>query len=176
MKQMSTSKERERVISLRVDAHEVDVPAARDELLSSVLRDKLGCYGVKEGCRSGHCGACTVLRDGEPVLSCLTLAVDASGWDITTVAGLQDGNGELHPLQTAFIEHHAVQCGFCTPGMLLAAKALLDADAQPSEEAVRQALSGNLCRCTGYVRIIKAVLAATEQAPAGAAPNVPIDG
>jgi aerobic carbon-monoxide dehydrogenase small subunit len=138
------------------------IAVSPDELLLDVLRDRLGSYGVKEGCGSASCGTCTVLKDGQPILSCLTLATDMVDCEITTVAGLQDANGDLHPLQQAFIDEHAVQCGYCTPGMLIAAKALLDSDPAPTEDDVRRALSGNLCRCTGYARIVKAVLAAAK--------------
>jgi aerobic carbon-monoxide dehydrogenase small subunit len=153
-------------VRFRVDGDEIEVASGNGDVLLDVLRHKLGRYGVKEGCRSASCGACTVLRDGDAILSCLTLALDVAGCEITTVAGLRSSDGELHPLQLAFIEHHAVQCGFCTPGMLLAAKALLDTNPQPTESEVRRALSGNLCRCTGYARIVKAVLAVAEHAVA----------
>jgi len=128
--------------------------------LLELLRDRLGLTGTKRGCSgSGNCGACTVLVDGRPSLSCLTLAWTARGHNILTVEGLSS-QGRLHPLQQAFLDVGAVQCGFCTPGMLLAAKALLDANPDPTHEEVREALAGNLCRCTGYVKIVDAVLAA----------------
>jgi carbon-monoxide dehydrogenase small subunit len=149
-------------VVLQVDRIAFTVAVSPDELLVDVLRDRLGIYGVKEGCGSASCGACTVLKDGQPILSCLTLAADIAGCEITTVAGLGEANGDLHPLQQAFIDEHAVQCGFCTPGMLIAAKTLLDSNPMPTEEDVRRALSGNLCRCTGYARIVKAVLMAAE--------------
>jgi carbon-monoxide dehydrogenase small subunit len=126
--------------------------------LLEVIRETFGLTGTKKGCNEGECGACTVLMDGKPVLSCLTLAVEAQGKRITTVEGLAE-NGELHPLQKSFIEHGALQCGFCTPGMLMAAKGLLNENPQPDEPEVRQALAGNLCRCTGYDKIVKAILA-----------------
>lgn len=126
--------------------------------LLEVIREIFGLMGTKKGCNEGECGACTVLMDGKPVLSCLTLAVEAQGKRITTVEGLAE-NGELHPLQKSFIEHGALQCGFCTPGMLMAAKGLLNENPQPDEQEVRQALAGNLCRCTGYDKIVKAILA-----------------
>jgi len=125
--------------------------------LLDVLREELGLTGTKRGCDYGGCGTCTVLMDGKPVLSCLTLAVDAQDKEITTVEGLAR-DGKLSPLQQAFIEQGAIQCGFCTPGMLLSAQALLDKTPEPTEEEVRHAISGNLCRCTGYHKIVKAIL------------------
>ena len=127
--------------------------------LLEVLREDLGLIGTKEGCSEGECGVCTVLLDGIPVRSCLLLAVDVRGRKITTIEGLVK-EGELHPIQKSFIEHGAIQCGFCTPGMILSAKALLDEKPSPTEEEIRIALSGNLCRCTGYQKIFKAVQAA----------------
>ena len=129
--------------------------------LLQMLRDKLALTGAKNGCSAGECGACTVLMDGEPVNSCMLLAVEADGAEIVTVEGLAR-DGQLDPLQTAFIEQGAVQCGFCTPGVLMAARALLDRNPDPSEEQVREALVGNLCRCTGYTRIVSAVLQAAR--------------
>jgi carbon-monoxide dehydrogenase small subunit len=123
-----------------------------------VLRENLGLTGTKQGCNAGDCGACTVLIDNQPVDSCLTLAIEAQGKEILTIEGL-DQQGRLHPLQQAFIDHYAVQCGFCTPGMILSAKSLLDRNSHPTEEEVREAISGNLCRCTGYVKIVEAILA-----------------
>lgn len=136
------------------DQYRLEVPVNRT--LLAALREDLGLQGTKEGCGSGDCGACTVLLDGKPVNSCLVLAVAADGCQVTTVEGL--GSDErLHPLQEAFIQEGAVQCGFCTPGMLLTAKGLLDENPMPNEAEIRKALAGNLCRCTGYVRIVKAV-------------------
>jgi len=126
-----------------------------------VLRDQLGLTGTKYACGTGDCGACTVLVDGKPVFSCLTLAVTAKGKNILTVEGLAEGT-TLHPIQQAFIDHGAVQCGFCTPGMILSAKALLDENLNPARDEIKTALAGNLCRCTGYVKIVDAVLAAAE--------------
>jgi len=129
--------------------------------LADLLRDELNLTGVKIGCNEGQCGSCTVLIDGKPVKSCLVLAPMVNGKEILTVEGLSN-DGRLHPLQEAFIKHFAVQCGFCTPGFILAAKSLLDENPNPTEEEIRKWLAGNLCRCTGYVKIIEAVLAAAE--------------
>lgn len=130
--------------------------------LLQMLREKLALTGTKNGCEAGECGACTVIVDGEPVNSCMMLAIEADGCAILTIEGLAP-EGHLGPLQEAFVEHNAVQCGFCTPGMLMSAHALLQRNPDPSEEQIKQALVGNLCRCTGYVRIIRAVRAAAEQ-------------
>ncbi|MFN8620785.1 MAG: (2Fe-2S)-binding protein [Chloroflexota bacterium] len=130
--------------------------------LLSVLRDDLGLVGTKEGCNDAECGACMVLVDGQPLNSCSYLAVQVDGRRVTTVEGLADGD-ELSPLQRAFLAHGGVQCGFCTPGMLISATALIARDPDPSEEAIRAGLSGNLCRCTGYAGIVKAVQAAAAE-------------
>ena len=129
--------------------------------LLTAVRDVIGLTGSKEGCDDSECGACMMLLDGEPVNSCSYLALQADGRRVTTVEGLSDG-AELHPLQQAFLEHAGVQCGFCTPGMLISASALLERNDTPSEREVRTALSGNLCRCTGYDGLVKAVLAVAE--------------
>lgn len=129
--------------------------------LLEVLRDQIGLTGTKHGCGTGSCGACTILLDGKPILSCLTLAMTVRERNITTIEGLATGN-TLHPLQKAFVDYSAIQCGFCIPGMILTAKALLEKNPNPAREEVMHALSGNLCRCTGYVKIIDAVLAAAE--------------
>jgi aerobic carbon-monoxide dehydrogenase small subunit len=139
--------------------------------LLKLLRDKISDLTAKAGCQQGTCGACTVLVDGEPRLACITLAEDCAGRTIETVGGLA-ADGELHPLQRAFIDHFATQCGFCTPGMLMAAKALLDVNPHPNRAEVEDALSGNICRCTGYEPIIGAVLAvARRDVPDQAAPR-----
>jgi carbon-monoxide dehydrogenase small subunit len=139
--------------------------------LLKFLRDKINDFTAKAGCLQGTCGACTVLVDGVPRLSCITLADDCSGRAVETVAGLAK-DGQLHPLQRAFADHFATQCGFCTPGMLMAAKALLDANCYPNRAEVEDALSGNICRCTGYEPIIRAVLsAARSNAPDQPAPQ-----
>ncbi len=133
-----------------------------EESLLSLLRERLGLLGTKEGCGVGECGACSVLLDGRVVNACLTAAWQAAGREVTTIEGLAP-EGELHPLQQAFMEAGAVQCGFCTPGMILAAKDLLDRNPNPDEEAVKTALAGNLCRCTGYHDIIRAVRRAARR-------------
>jgi carbon-monoxide dehydrogenase small subunit len=130
-----------------------------DLLLCDFLRDGLGLYGTRVGCNEGVCGSCTVLVDGQQVRGCLMLAAQVDGCEVLTVEGLA-GNGQLHPLQRAFVEHGAVQCGFCTAGILVVAKALLDANPNPTETEVREALVGNLCRCTGYGLMVEAVMAA----------------
>jgi aerobic carbon-monoxide dehydrogenase small subunit len=136
------------------------------QTLLEVLRDELDLTGSKEGCATGDCGACSVLLDDRVVCSCLVLATESEGRTVTTVEGLADGD-RLHPLQTAFLEHAALQCGICTPGFLVAAKALLDRNPDPTEHEVRYELAGNLCRCTGYDKIVRAVLAAAETMRAG---------
>jgi len=130
--------------------------------LGEVLREKLGLTGTKEACRCGECGSCTVLVDGKPYLSCSTLAVSVRDKEIFTIEGFSQ-NGKLHPIQQAFIDAGAIQCGFCTPGMVLMAKALLDENPSPTEPDIREHLGGNLCRCTGYVKIVEAVLLAAER-------------
>lgn len=151
-----------RPITLWVNGRKHSVWVGPNDLLLNVLREELALTGTKYGCGIGECGACTVQMDGKPVLACLVLAVAADGHDIVTVEGLQAPDGTLHPLQQAFIDHAAVQCGFCTPGMLMTAHSLLAEVANPTEDDVRDYLKGNLCRCTGYARIIRAVLGAAE--------------
>ncbi|MBC7325433.1 MAG: (2Fe-2S)-binding protein, partial [Moorella sp. (in: Bacteria)] len=143
-------------IKLKVNGRERQLYVKPNELLLNVLRGELGLMGAKYGCGLGECGACTVLVNGQPMLACLILAVTMDGQEITTVEGMGDYS-RLHPLQQSFLDHGAVQCGFCTPGMLLTARALLDENPNPSEEEIREYLRGNLCRCTGYAAIIKAV-------------------
>jgi carbon-monoxide dehydrogenase small subunit len=140
-------------------AHEIIIEPRMT--LLDVLRDKLGLTGAKYACGTGDCGACTVLVDGKPILSCLTLAATAREKNILTIEGLAEGT-TLHPIQRAFIDKGAVHCGFCTPGMILTTKALLDKNPRPTRDEVKIALAGNLCRCTGYIRIFDAVLAAAE--------------
>ena len=144
-------------IELVVNDETCDLEVEPRETLLEVLRERLLLTGTKEGCGTGDCGACTVLIDGKPVTSCLTLAVSVEGRQIVTIEGIS-GNGELHPLQRAFVEHGAIQCGFCTPGTVLSAKALLDRNPNPTEAEVRRAIQGNLCRCTGYKKIVEAIL------------------
>jgi len=150
-----------KVIRFTLNDDPVEIGVRSEETLIQTLRDRLGLTGTKQGCDLGDCGSCTVLFDGEPVLSCLVLATDADGHSVVTIEGLAQGE-ELHPVQRAFHETGAIQCGFCTPGMVLAAKALLDRNPMPTEAEIRHALSGNLCRCTGYTKIIHAVKRAAE--------------
>ena len=150
-------------IKLNVNGRGVAVMVKPTETLVDVLRDKLDLTGTKKACGLGDCGACTVLMDGKAVNSCLILAMDAQGHEITTIEGLDKKDGTLHPLQEAFLENGAVQCGFCTPGMVLSAKALLDENPSPTEEEIRRALAGNLCRCTGYAKIVQAVLETSKK-------------
>ncbi|MCB2189717.1 MAG: (2Fe-2S)-binding protein [Deltaproteobacteria bacterium] len=144
------------VVKLWVNEEEKQVLVAPNQTLTHMLRDDLGLTGTKHGCGVGDCGCCTVLLDGEPVNSCLVLAVQAAGRRVTTIEGLATG-GALHPLQDSFVEKGAVQCGFCTPGMIVSASALLAENPSPSPAEIRQGLSGNLCRCTGYQKIVEAV-------------------
>ena len=141
-------------------AEYISVPS--NMTLLQMLREELGLTGTKNGCSAGECGACTVLLDGQPVNSCLVLAVEADGHEVTTVEGLADDGG-LSPIQQAFVDHNAVQCGFCTPGMLISAHALLKRNPHPTDAETREALVGNLCRCTGYLRIIRAIRDAAEK-------------
>lgn len=146
----------ERIIGLRVNKEDYKVMVRPGESLLDVLRNRLGMTGTKECCNEGDCGACTVIMGGRAVNACLVLAVEAEGEEILTVEGLARGGG-LHPLQEAFIKCGGFQCGFCTPGMLMSAKALLDENPDPTEDEIRRGISGNLCRCTGYVKIIDSV-------------------
>ncbi len=150
------------IVELRVNSHTYDVVATSRDLLVDVLRRKLGLIGTKKGCGQGDCGTCTVHINGRPALSCLTLAVACQGKEILTIEGLEL-NGELDPIQQSFIDYGAVQCGFCTPGMILSSKALLDENPNPSLEEIKRGLSGNLCRCTGYRKIVEAVQMVTAQ-------------
>jgi len=131
--------------------------------LLQLLRDRLELTGTKEGCGMGECGACTVLVDGKTVNSCILPAMEVDGKSVTTIEGLTDAQGNLHPIQKAFIEYGAVQCGFCSPGMVLSAKALLDENSKPTDEEIRHGIAGNLCRCTGYLQIVQAIKAASGQ-------------
>jgi len=131
--------------------------------LLELIREDLELTGTKEGCGMGECGTCTVLLDGRPIKSCITLAVQANSRQVTTIEGMERPDGSLHPIQRAFIDHGAIQCGFCTPGMVLSAKALLDENPHPTELEVRQAIAGNLCRCTGYQKIVEAILSVAHK-------------
>ncbi len=161
------------LVRLRVNGDPRELYLAPNKTLLEALREDLWLTGTKHGCELGECGACTVLLDGRPALSCLTLAVELDGREVTTVEGLGTPTS-LHPLQEAFVELGAAQCGYCTSGMLMSAKALLDSNPAPGRDAVRNALAGNLCRCTGYQSILDAVeLAATRMAVAGSPAEVP---
>lgn len=144
------------VIELIVNGEAFAVLVRPNDLLVDVLRDKIGLTGTKKGCGEGDCGACTVLMEGEPILSCLTLAISCRGKNIESIEGLA-GEGTVHPLQEAFVEKGAIQCGYCTPGMILSAKALLSKIPRPTHEEIKRGMAGNLCRCTGYKKIIEAV-------------------
>jgi aerobic carbon-monoxide dehydrogenase small subunit len=148
-----------RHVTLRVNGTDEELYIEPWWTLARVLREELHLTGAKVSCETGDCGSCTVLVDGKAVKSCIFLAMKARGKEILTIEGLKGEDGGLHPLQQAFIEHFAVQCGYCTPGMILTAKALLDENPNPTEQEVREALAGNLCRCTGYVKIVEAILA-----------------
>ena len=145
-----------KLITLTVNDREVEIAVKPNLTLTDLIRYELGLTGTKKGCETGDCGACTVIMDGIPVNSCLVLAVQANGKKIETIEGLETAAG-LHPVQDAFVEHGAIQCGFCSPGMILSAKHLLDENPNPDEGEIRAAISGNLCRCTGYQKIIEAI-------------------
>jgi aerobic carbon-monoxide dehydrogenase small subunit len=149
-------------ISFVLNGNRMEMEIEHHWTLLFLLRDKLELTGTKSGCESGECGACTVIINGKAVNACLFPAMELDGATLTTIEGLAKPNGELHSLQTAFIECGGVQCGFCTPGMIMAAKALLDENPNPTEDEIRHALAGNICRCTGYVQIIDAVKAASR--------------
>jgi aerobic carbon-monoxide dehydrogenase small subunit len=150
-----------RIVKLTVNKEIHEVVTNVNRTLLEVLREDLLLTGTKESCGQGACGSCTILLDGIPVRSCLLLAVEAEGSDITTIEGLSQGE-KLHPVQDAFIEYHAIQCGFCSPGMILTASAFLEKNPNPTEDEIRRALSGNICRCTGYAKIINAVKALAD--------------
>jgi len=149
-------------VTLTVNGQNHQVRTSLDATLLDLIRNDLGLTGTKDGCSEGECGACTVLLDGRVINACLVFAWQANGVDVVTVEGLAE-NGRLHPLQRAFIEKGAIQCGFCTPGMIMSAYGLLIENPRPSEEQIRQALTGNLCRCTGYTKIIQAIQVAAEE-------------
>ena len=148
-------------IRLKVNGINYQVTIEPRRTLLEVLRETLGLTGTKKSCNEGDCGTCTVLMDGRPVASCLVLAMDAQGKEILTIEGLSEGE-KLHPIQEAFLKHGAVQCGFCTPGMVMSAKALLDENLEPTTTEIRKAISGNLCRCTGYQHIVDSIRAASK--------------
>ena len=150
------------VVSFEVNGRPVELFVAPNRTLLEVLREDLGLTGVKHGCDDSNCGVCTVIMDGKAVKSCSILIGQAEGTKITTIEGLEGENG-LHPLQQAFIDHFAIQCGFCTPGMILSAKALLDENPHATEEDIREAMHGNMCRCTGYRKIVEAIEAARDE-------------
>lgn len=148
-------------VAFQLNSEPVELEIKPSQTLLEVIRRDLALTGTKDGCGIGECGVCTVLLDGWPVRSCLALAVDVRGREVTTIEGLAQGS-KLHPLQESFIKHGAIQCGFCIPGMLMTATALLNEKPNPTEQEVRAAISGNLCRCTGYAKIVEAILAANE--------------
>ncbi len=149
-------------LEVTVNGRHYELAVKPNTLLVEVLASELGLQGVKRGCDCGSCGACTVILDGRAVKSCSILALHANGREVITIEGLAEGN-RLHPIQQAFIDHFAIQCGYCTPGMILSAKALLDENPNPTEHEIKETLRGNLCRCTGYVKIIEAVLAVRDR-------------
>jgi len=150
-------------ITFNLNGESVQVEIEPHLTLLQILRDKLELTGTKEGCGMGECGACTVLLDGKTVNSCIFPAMEVDGKSVTTIEGLTDAQGNLHPIQKAFVEYGAIQCGFCTPGMVLSAKALLDENPKPTEEEIRNGIAGNLCRCTGYLQIFQAIKAVSNQ-------------
>ena len=149
------------IITLTVNGESVEAAVEPNQTLLQFLREELGLTGTKHGCGLGDCGACTVILDGKPVNSCLVLAVQSNGCEVLTIEGMAE-NGHLHPIQQSFVDKGAIQCGFCTPGMLLSAKALLEDNPRPTEIEIRTAISGNLCRCTGYQKIVEAIKDASE--------------
>jgi len=149
------------LIKLKINGYPYETVADDRRTLVEILRENVGLTGTKKGCEEGECGVCTVLMDGEAVASCLVLAVEAQGKEITTIEGLAQGD-KLHPIQEAFVKYGALQCGFCTSGMILSAKALLDKNPKPSKDEIKMAIAGNLCRCTGYIKIIEAIQAVAE--------------
>ncbi len=151
------------LIKFNLNGESVELEIEPNLTLLQMLRDKLELTGTKEGCGMGECGACTVLINGKTVNSCIFPAMEAEGKSVTTIEGLADSQGNLHPIQKAFIENGAVQCGFCSPGMVLSAKALLDENPKPTEEEIRHGIAGNLCRCTGYFQVVQAIKAASGQ-------------
>jgi carbon-monoxide dehydrogenase small subunit len=156
-----------RVVTMTVNNKKYELAVEPNQVLVDVLRDQLGLTGTKVGCADGGCGSCTVIMDGKAVSSCLVLAVQANGSTILTIEGMETDQG-LHPIQQAFVDKGAIQCGFCTPGLILSAKALLDQNPHPDRSEIRMAISGNLCRCTGYQKIVEAIQAASKKTPPSA--------
>jgi carbon-monoxide dehydrogenase small subunit len=152
-----------RTLRFTLNGDPVEVEIDPHLTLLQLLRDKLELLGTKEGCGMGECGSCTVLLDGKTINSCIFPAWEVEGRTVTTIEGLTDAQGNLHPIQKAFVEYGAIQCGFCTPGMVLSAKALLDENPKPTEEEIRNGIAGNLCRCTGYLQIVQAIKAVSNQ-------------
>ncbi|MFC1591587.1 (2Fe-2S)-binding protein [Thermodesulfobacteriota bacterium] len=152
-----------RILSLEVNGDVYEVAVSPRQTLLDVLRDELDLTGTKRGCGTGTCGVCTVIMDGKAILACLTLAVECEGSSIATIEGISDPDGTLHPLQQSFIDNGAVQCGFCTPGIVMTAKALLDKNPHPDDDEIRVALAGTICRCTGHIKIIEAVKKASQE-------------
>jgi carbon-monoxide dehydrogenase small subunit len=148
-------------VTINGERHELALEPYRS--LLDVLRNEVGLTGTKKGCDVGDCGACTVLLDGKPVNSCLVLGVEVSGCDVVTIEGIQPGPDRLHPLQESFMQHGGAQCGFCTPGLIVMAKALLDENPNPTEDEIRFGIAGNICRCTGYTKVIEAIQAAAKE-------------
>jgi len=151
-----------RVVAVTINGERQELELEPYRSLLDVLRNEVGLTGTKKGCDVGDCGACTVLLDGKPVNSCLVLGVEVAGCDVVTIEGLQSGPERLHPLQEAFMQHGAAQCGFCTPGFIMMAKALLDENPAPTEDEIRFGIAGNICRCTGYTKIVTAIQAAAK--------------
>ncbi len=155
-----------KLISVTINDKEYELAVSPNQTLVDLIRNDLELTGTKKGCEVGDCGSCTVIMDGKPVNSCLVLAVQANGKKITTIEGVATDEG-LHPIQDAFVEHGAIQCGFCSPGMILSGKSLLESNPKPTELEIRTAISGNLCRCTGYQKIVEAIKDVSEKATTG---------
>jgi carbon-monoxide dehydrogenase small subunit len=152
-----------REVKFKLNGNQIQMAVEDDWTLLRLLRNELGLRGTKEGCGSGECGACTVIVDGRAVASCLYFAVEVDGTEVLTIEGLAAADGTLHPLQKSFVENGGIQCGFCTPGMIMSAKALLDENPRPTEDDIKHALAGNLCRCTGYIPIFESVKAVVDK-------------
>jgi carbon-monoxide dehydrogenase small subunit len=154
---------KKRLVTLRVNGEEHEIAIEPRRLLVEAIRDDLGLTGTKRGCESGVCGCCTVLLDGKNIKSCLMLALQADDSEVTTIEGMHGENGGLHPIQDAYVNYGALQCGYCTPGFIMTTKAFLDENPKPTEAEIREGLAGNICRCTGYVKIVEAIQAASGQ-------------